>query len=411
MREIRLLQEGDWEAYAVIAGNAYPGVSVSPEVVVQRIRKMQGDPIIHVYGLFVDGELQGVMRLYDFQMRLLSAVALVGGIGGVAVDLRHKKERVAYEMVQFYLQHYREKGACLAALYPFRPDFYRQMGFGYGRKLNQYRLKTASLPRGSSKAHVDWLRPADQESFVACYNRLMARQSGLMVLFPYWLDSMMHSAVAKTAVYRNGDQIEGFMTFQFEKGANFLHNELVVRYLMAEHATARMELLTFLHDQADQVETTIFHTFDDAFHLAVHDPRDDSQVLMPPVAHQTNTQGVGLMYRVIDVPRLFAVLRAHDFGGQTCRVRLELADSFLPVNAGAWVLDVQNGRAQLLSAQETADVTMRLDIADFSSLVLGVVTVRELADYHLLTLSDGAYLPVLHRLFFTDNKPICLTPF
>jgi predicted acetyltransferase len=55
-------------------------------------------------------------------------------------------------MMLYFLRHYREQGAPLVALYPFRPDFYRQMGFGYGTKMDQHRVKPSALPRGPSKS-------------------------------------------------------------------------------------------------------------------------------------------------------------------------------------------------------------------------------------------------------------------
>ena len=47
-----------------------------------------------MFGLFEDGQMRGIMRWYDFTMNFFGAQTLVGGIGGVAVDLLHKKEKV-----------------------------------------------------------------------------------------------------------------------------------------------------------------------------------------------------------------------------------------------------------------------------------------------------------------------------
>lgn len=60
----------------------------------------------------------------------------------------------------FYLRHYRERGTPLTALYPFRPDFYRSMGFGFGTKV----VATGQSPplcRQRETRHTcgDWIRP------------------------------------------------------------------------------------------------------------------------------------------------------------------------------------------------------------------------------------------------------------
>lgn len=415
MREIRLLNDNDWHAAVAINLNAYPGIKISPERMRERFLKMNRDPIISFYGLFEEDVLRGVMRLYDFSMKLLSTQTLVGGLGGVAVDIYHKKEKIAFDMVQFFLQHYQEKGACLTALYPFRPDFYKQMGFGYGRKMNQYRVNPADLPKGVTKANVSPLANAEahRNAFMACYERFAAKNNGLIAPHEYWVDSQFSSKGVQIAACWHGDAIRGYVVFGFEpvKDSNFIRNELHVRSLVYETTEALSELLTFLHSQADQIETIVFNTQAEDFHYLLRDPRNGTQNLLPPVFHESNVQGVGIMYRVIDVPRLFSVLREHNFGGQSFRLKLIIEDSFFAENGGEWVLVVADGRVQLAAASADYDVELALGIAEFSSLMTGAVEFKTINRYGLARLSDPRYEAVLQRLFFTENKPICMTGF
>ena len=103
-------------------------------------------------------------------------------------------------------------------------------------------------------------------------------------------------------------------------------------------------MLTFLHTQADQIRHVIVNTQDEYFHYLLLDPRNNSQRLIPDVYHESNTQGVGLMYRVIDVPGMFDLLHERNFGGQTCTLELNIVDSFLPENAGSTLLRFEEGR-------------------------------------------------------------------
>lgn len=415
-RVIRPLQtETDWEQYTTLAINAYPGVSVSGDAARRRYKergqKMDADAIIHIYGLFEADKMQGIMRLYDFTMNLHNRMIQVGGIGGVGVDLLHKKEHVAYDMMQFFLKHYREKGAALAALYPFRPDFYKQMGFGYGRKMNQYRIQPTSLPDGS-RQNVTILDASHKQAFNDCYNRQMAVNNGLMAHSDFALEMVFTSPkLQKIGCWQNG-QLRGYLLFTFEPvpNGNFLRNNIMVRTLIYENVDALRELLAFLRAQADQIETIILNTQDEDFHLMLRDPRNGSHNLMPSVYHESNTQGVGIMYRVLDVPRLFAVLADHNFAGQSCTVQINLTDSFWPVNAGSWRLMVENGNA-ILNPNVHPDVEIGLDVAEFSSLIIGATTFRQLLAYGLATISDADYAEKIHHLFYTPHKPICHTPF
>jgi len=417
MRTIRsLATEKDWQDYAAITMNAYPGMRASGESGRQRIRdralQMQADPIIDILGLFEANEMRGIMRFYDFTMKLHSTRTLVGGLGGVAVDLLHKKEKVAHDMVQYFLRRYKEKDACMTALYPFRPDFYRQMGFGYGRKLNQYRFHPRHLPQNGAREKVAFLTSRDKTALNDCYLRLLQKTNGLIENSEFMLAQLFDSERLKLVGYWHEDRLQGYLAFQFEpvQDGNFLRNNLNVRFLVTETPEALLGLLAFLRTQADQIETIILNTHDDDFHLLLHDPRNGSQNLLPSVYHESNVQGVGIMYRVIDVPRLFAVLRQHNFGGQTCRLKLTLSDGFFPENAGSWVIDFVDGRPQL-AAPEAYDVELMVDVAEFSSLAVGAVTLKQLLAYGLAELSDAVYVETVHRLFFTEQKPLCLTSF
>lgn len=413
MRETRPLTNHELEDYITIQLNAYPGVRMTREQLRERTARTQADPIIGLVGLFDAGEMLGVMRLFDFTMQLHGAQLLVGGVGGVAVALDHKKEKVAYDMVQFFLRHYREKGACLTALYPFRADFYKQMGFGYGRKLNQYRFHPNQLPKRGTKANVSLLSSRDRYAFNACHQRVMARTNGMMEISPSYLDAFFSGDTVHVAGCWAGDELRGYIQFLFEPGQhrNLLSNQLVVRALVYEDTAVLYDLLAFLRSQADQIESIVLNTHEDDFHLLLTDPRNTGDLIFPTVYQESNIQGTGIMYRLIDVPRFFASLPDHSFGGQTCRLKVQMADSFLPENAGEWVLDVVDGRVQLLSADTPHDVTLALDVAEFSSLVTGSVELKTMLGYGLVELSDMAYVKTIHRLFYTDNKPICLTGF
>ena len=127
------------------------------------------------------------------------------------------------------------------------------------------------------------------------------------------------------------------------------------------------------------------------------------------VAHESGVQGLGIMYRVLDVPRLFEVLADHDFNSVSCNLQIDLSDSFFPENAGSTIVEVIDGKAQV-APSAAPEVVLSLDVADFSSLVIGVVGLHILIEYGLATLSDEAYAGRLDQLF-RGPKPVCLTQF
>lgn len=416
MRAIREVREDELDEFARITIEAFPGMKVESQEardrMVERLARVMKEPIVHFFGVYDDGKMVGVMRSYDFMMKLHDTRTMVGGLGGVAVDLRHKKERVAADMVRFYLDFYRQKGAALAALYPFRPDFYRRMGFGYGVKMNRYSFRPDALPAGGVRARVEYLTAADRDDLAACYDRFLDRTNGLIEIPSHVLDSLFSDPALHIVGYREEGALRGYLIFRFEEapGQNWLANNIQLRTLIYDDPQALAALLGFLRKQADQVDRVNFETQDDRFHHILADPRDGSHNLLAGLWHQTNTQGTGIMYRVIDVARLFEVLSERSFGGVTATVRLDLTDTFLPNNGGSYRLAVDGGRANL-STGEQADVTVGLDISDFSSLVVGAIDFQHLFTYGRSTISDASSVSVVNRLFRAEITPWCMTSF
>lgn len=416
MRMLREVTERELEPFMEISINAYPGMKiVSPEErerFRQRLIKVMAEPMVHLVGLFEDEVMIGAMRLYDFQMKLRGPRTLVGGVGGVAVDLTRKKEKVARDMIRFFLEYYRQQGACLTALYPFRPDFYRRMGFGYGGKLDQYYLKPVALPGNGEKSWVSLLTAVSQPDLAACYDRFITRSNGLMERPSFTWEGIFNAPGVKVAGYQQDGRLQGYLIFLLQPKSehNFLQQDLMVRELVYETPAALRGLLAFLRSQADQVDRIALQTQDPDLYFLFDDPRDDSNRMLPSVWHQANVQGVGIMYRVINVPRLFAVLADHPFNGSSGRFCLELSDNFLPENAGRYGVVVENGRLHLTTPSPN-DPTLSLNVADFSALITGAIGLRSLVQYGQATLSDPTWLDTLHQLFHTDQKPLCLTSF
>ncbi len=419
MADIRLLFEAEIEKYADIAINAYPGFNITGadgrQRLIERLTDIQANvPVQHLYGLYRDGKLLGGMRLFDFRMNMLGIEIAAGGVGMVAVDLLHKKEHVAKEMLTFFLEHYKQQDANLALLYPFRPDFYYAMNFGYGSKISQYSFRPAGLYKGKSKAHVSYLTVEDKPLLMDCYNRYQAATHGMIVRYPpEWDAGFKNLGLGNCLVgYKRGGRLEGYIFFGFKARAveSPLRNDIIIKEFVYTTREALDELLTFLHSQADQVDRIVLTTHDDAFHHLLTDPRNESENLIPSVYHESNVQGVGLMYRVLDVPGIFQALAAHNFNGQSCRLKLTVHDSFFPKNDGSVLLHFERGEMVLHDSGEY-DVAVTMNVAEFSSLLVGAVSFKSLYAYNLAEISDLYWLDTVNRLFAVEQKPVCLTAF
>ncbi|MBN9391912.1 MAG: GNAT family N-acetyltransferase [Chloroflexi bacterium] len=419
--ELRSLNEDEFEPFVEILGKAYPAMKIftpeSKEATKKRMVDMEKDTRIHHYGLFRDGVLLGGMRFFDFTMKLLSIKTGAGGVGSVAVGMLYKKQKVAFHLIKFFLDYYHAQDIPIVTLYPFRPDFYKKMGFGYGTKISRYSVKPASLPAYGRKSGVSFLGKSaeDEKLFVDCYNRYLDATNGLNEKNSGDMAATFHNNELVIAGYRaeGQDQLDGYVSFTFKNvhAENFVHNDIIVKELVYNSSEALLGLLAFLQSQADQINRVIFNIQDSYFHHVLLDPRNGTDVLIPPVSHESNIQGTGIMYRITDTKRVFELLANHDFGEQTLKLKLDIADSFYPQNAGPLVVYFENGLATVQPETASYDTAISLDIADFSSLLVGSVEFRTLHRYGLATISDTRYLGAVNRVFQPEMPPMCMSLF
>ncbi len=416
MNVIRPLTKKDMYPFAVIGAGAYAGMKITGDEDIRKLSERlwkteQADPGINLYGLFREGRLVGGMRLLDFSMKMLSTYVPVGGVGFIAVDLVHKKEHICKDLVEFYIDHYAKKKAPMLVLYPFRPDFYRKMGFGYGTKVNEYRIKPGDLPASGERKRVSFVGPKDFKGLNDCYHRVVDKTHGMIKRTKTYMNYLARPGV-KFAAFRKGKRIEGFMVFGLtptdEK--NWLVTEMRTLEFIYETREAMMGLLAFVNSQADQVKALVLRLQDDDFHFIPRDPRNDSGRLINPVAHETNTSGVGIMYRVIDTPGLFRALKKHDFNGQNCKLKVTVRDSFYPRHDGSYIIHFIDGRPQVKTGDDH-EVEIKLDVAEYSSMVMGIVPFSKLHDYGLAEISNATYIETVTRIFTPLQKPYCVTQF
>jgi predicted acetyltransferase len=406
----------DLDVFISIIGNAYPGFGIASDQdrkkMRQRLVMVSKDPTIEHYGVYRNRKLVGGMRTYDFDMNLFSIETMVGGVGLVAVDLLHKKQKACRDLIMYFISLYQKKGSSMVALYPFRPDFYRKMGFGYGTKLNLYRIRPEDLPSGCSCERLRYLAPGDRKAFKQCNDRFWQKHHGMFKIKEHELDYFFKNPAAKTVVYEDHNRILGYLSFVFKRAddENILKNYVTIRELVYEKRDVLHELLAFLRVQSDQIPQILFPIQDDMIHFMVKDPRDGSDNIIPMIAHQTNTQGVGIMYRVIDTRKVFRLLANHRFGHQNYRLKLSIHDSFLKDNNGSVILQFDNGRASTKKGGGY-DVEVSLDVSDFSSLLVGSVDYRSLYRYGLTEISDQRYIDTITNTFKVEQKPICHTIF
>ncbi|MFZ5354681.1 MAG: GNAT family N-acetyltransferase [Bacillota bacterium] len=418
MSTIRKLRDEEFKQWVEISGNAYPAFRVTnpddKQKMEERLIYLQNnEPTMNFYGVFREEELVGGMRIHDYVLNMFNIMVRSTGLGSVAVQLLHKKEKVAKDIVEYFLRYSIANKSPIAMLYPFRPDFYKKMGFGFGTKMNHYKIKPENLPKGYTKKSLKFFDAADKAQVIECCNRVMKKTHGMIEMTEYDLDGFMKRPENNMICSKADGRIKGYMIYSFERAGsvNMLTNDIVVKQLVHEDIETLMEFYTFLNSQLDQIDRIVFNTQDEDFHHMLLDPRDRSDNMFTPVYHQTNLQGIGIMYRVVDVKELFRALNTHNFNNQQCTIRINVHDSFLPENEGGTVVSFKNGIPYVLDEDDDYEVEISMDIADFSSMIIGAVSFKSLIGYGLAEISNTNYIDIVSKIFRVDEKPVCLTLF
>jgi len=415
--EIRKLADKDFDEYMRINCEAYPGMEVftaeERSRFVAQMRQTTGDPRAVRYGVFRNGVMVGGMRLFDYVMNVRGSRLRTGGVGAIAVDLIHKKEHVAKDIMAFYLDHYVRRDFPMGLLWPFRSDFYHDMGFGLGARMFRYSILPTSFPAGHTKEHVRYLNENDIPALTDCHNRYVAGRFGMVEQTDEGWEVILrqHKKTRYVGVEVDG-RLEGYLSYTFKKIAadSFLVNDLVVEDLVYLTPEALAEMLAFLRSQLDQIRRVVLHTPEDEFYYLLRDPRNESTGIIYPTHQESHAAGVGVMYRVLDNRLLFEQLGPSAFSKVNLKIRLNIRDSFLPQNDGPLVVAFRDGRAALVDGGD-CDVEIGLDIAEFSSMIMGAVGFRSLHTYGLATISESELLDTVDRLFATPERPLTTVSF
>lgn len=412
MREIKKLTLEQLRPALLIGAKAYPMMPINTdEQLNERVEYFSKDFGKHGrewYGLFENGIMLGIMVLFDFKLHYYTRSIKARGIGFVAVDFLHKKQKVCKEMLSWFLQDSVTQKYPLAMLHAFRPDFYKRMGFGYGTMCDKYVSSPERFPHYETTLSPYYLDYRNRKEVMDFYNELYYTYHGMV---------RKNQASVDTLLNLPGLESVGF--YDYGKLCALLHFRLIANEATEQATHMDMELLftspeglkaalSFLNSQSDQVSRINFSTFDPQLFYSFSDIRHlDGKSLREPAFHHTTDNGMGIMYRSLD----HVYLITH----KPCTldkfsIRFVLQDDFCPNGMKEFCIRWNKGKARL-SKSSIYDVELKLRVADFASWVMNCIDLDTLYLYGLLDTNDKYVLSTLDAAFYFPGKPRCLERF
>lgn len=399
---IRELEMEEIPAFTHIADLAFPSLNTS-NWLQNHLMNTTGESL---YGFFDQSTLFGGMRCFDFKLNVNGNYLPAGGLGLLAVDLLHKKEKIAKQLVEYFFQYYDENNTSIVMLYPFNVSFYKKMGFGLGSKVWQYQLPPQAFHQEGTKQKLHFLTKDEAGQVLCCYNRYHLKTHGTTRREDCASERERPFRLGNVIGYSENGTLLGYMSFHLKD------QSLYIEELIYENSFVFGAFSSFLHSQTDQINNIITNTQEENFPFLLNDPFSnstnmDDNLISHPL--ETSVAGIGVMYRIINVKRFFRQVSMHDFNNQDISVKLNICDDFYQANNTGVIVSFENGYPHI--GDESYDVELSLDISVFSSLVMGVVTLKELVNLGLAQVDVESYLPVLERVFHTSEKPICIKAF
>ncbi|ORY37630.1 hypothetical protein BCR33DRAFT_721364 [Rhizoclosmatium globosum] len=368
----------------------------------------------------------------DMQVNLFGKVREYGGLAFVAVDMKYKKRGFAKILVTRFLEDCFKKGQALAALHPFRPDFYMNMGFGLSSPYYDYNISPASLPKdfvvfggGKGKSQPTFtalktLKPVHIEEMEECQNRFSQKKHGMVYRDAVGINEMafFDQGVTRALGFRDASNtLRGYILFKFETTtAGGLINDLHLVELVYETKEAFFAFVKFLREQDDQIRYIKLTTQEPDLFRLLTDPRSGSaageQCGISGSGRESAKQSVSMMYRVVNTELLFSKFFAdRNFNGvDGLKLWIKVEDSFTPELNPPVLLQFRNGHAGVLRVggdhSSEADASLYIGIAEFSSLVVGAVSLKVLEAYGKAQVEPEEKLSVVSKLFISEDLPM-----
>jgi predicted acetyltransferase len=297
-------------------------------------------------------------------------------IGGVAVAPEARGRGVARTVLTALLASARERGAAVSALYPSVSAAYRSFGWEIVGALPHRELPVNAIPRLKAKLSVRSGAAGDLPAMAALYEQVARNRCGMLTRKGPELGSTsggLPSNIDGFTLVEDGDRLVGYMSWQRGEGWG-PDAALTVTDLLAITPDAARELLGVLASWRSIVGAIRLHTLVLEPLLSVL-PLESTRQLRPEP----------WMLRPVDV--VAAVEKRGWPGFVRGGVEFSLEDQLAPWNAGAWRLEIADGRGRLERIDRSP--SLRLAVGGFALLYGGAARAHALVEAGLLQCDEG----------------------
>ena len=425
-REIRKLTPADMPAYMEIYLNAYPAGKDLSEECYQKyydrnLQSLEEFRHVNFFGMFEDDTLIASMKLIDFDINLFGEMRKATGLMALGVHPLYKKKGAAREMVRFFEEYTVKSGGAVCLLLPFRIDFYKNLGYGCGTRLDEYHILTDYLPEEKDVTGLRLMGKEDVDQMVECHTAFVKRYHGALCKFEEEIRDMRNDDEVRRLGLFKGDELLGYAAFTFENTSdcNYTLNRMNVKELVYRDEFVLKKLLGGLRMQSDLAQTVVIRSGEPEFYHLLDSPQDVSGNYIDFGFMQTNISAVGTMYKIPDVEFFIKAAAHRSFPPENIDVALSVTDNagteenrftvkFRTSDDGScsrWYYDSSS------DVWKDAKVHLSCRLMDLSTLFMGSSELAGLIRLGLVKTDCPQKTGLLDYLFHTEQKPFTNTDY
>lgn len=415
-REVKVISPDLIDEYITIYLNSYPAYKDLSEGGIAKyknkyINSMKNDENITFVGLFENGTFIALMKLIDFSMNTFGKMQHSVGLMSLAVHPMHRKKGAALDMVRFFEEYTKETKAAAAMLLPFRIDFYRNMGYGYGSRLDEYRIPTVNLPTFKDISCIKFLNSDDTAQMLECQKAFASVNHGMVVKFEDEIRDMFADDQSKRIGYFQDGKLKGYAIYTFvsESDVNYTLNRIEVKELVYLEPEVLKSMLGFFRNQADLAQTIVIRTGEEDFYHILPSAQDISGNYIDFGFLQTNISAVGTMYKIVDLDNFVSITDYRRFPLSNITVGFDYYDELSHLSKSFAVKfmpkDEHTSCWSVADSNSPCDVRIECNLSDISALFMGSCRLSSLVRLGNIKLSDPSFETLLDSLFYYKQKP------
>ena len=390
--EIRFVKPEEVQQLARNVQTAFP--SKTPQALLDN---MPGELVHPDEGRYLgcfdeDGTMIGSLLMMDFEMNVRGKMMKMGAPAYVSTSFLHKKEHVAKNLLRVQMGVFAQTGTAVGALHPFNPAFYNKMGYGYCTEQVMYSPRPQYIRSYGDKSGLAYAKPEDEEEILEFYRKYARKTHGATI--HSFMDKHRIFDEPYVVVCRRNGRITGYLTFDFVEVDHYtdMYHDLAVREIICEDMETMKQFLTFFASE-------------EYFHMLFTNPDSGENRAYDGAIQETGRKIMGFMFRILDLDDYFRQQNHCDKPvSREFTLELQVEDSFMESNDKKVQLYIKDKEVKLVSGQR-ADVTLKTNIADLSSLVIGAIPLEAFLWTGRMQCSDTAYAQDIQNAIGWSQKP------